>query len=194
MNGINKVILLGNVGNEPEVRTTQSGKLVANLSIATTEKFSDANGNKTERTEWHRIVLWGKLAEVVQKYVHKGQGLFVEGKISSREYTDKEGIKRTAFEIIAQNMQMVGGGPKGSQPQQQGQPYGQQGAAYGVQQGQQQAYGQQAPAAPAGQPQGPRIAGPSSYQGGYGQPAAQGGYAAQQGPDPLGGMQEDIPF
>lgn len=114
MNGINKVILLGNVGNEPEIRTTQSGKNVANLSIATSENYTDAQGNQNQRTEWHRIVLWGKLADVVAKYVHKGSCLFIEGKITSHSYTDKENIKRTAYEIIAENMQMVGK-PKSAQ-------------------------------------------------------------------------------
>ncbi len=109
---VNKVILVGRLGRDPETRYTGSGQAVANFSIATDESYKDKNGEKQKRTEWHRIVLWGKQAEIAQKYLTKGALIFVEGRIQSREWEDKEKEKHTAFEIVATNFRMLGGGTK----------------------------------------------------------------------------------
>jgi single-strand DNA-binding protein len=100
MPGINKVILIGNVGKDPEVRYLEGGIGVANFPVATTESFRDKMGNKQEQTEWHQIVLWRKLAEVAEKYVKKGQQVYIEGKIRSRSWEDKDGNKRYTTEIF----------------------------------------------------------------------------------------------
>lgn len=101
---INKVILVGNVGQDPDVRVMQSGMKVANFAVATSESWKDKNGEKKENTEWHRIVVYGdKLPEIIEKYVKKGTKLYVEGSIRSRKYTDTTGQERTVFEIIVQN-------------------------------------------------------------------------------------------
>jgi single-strand DNA-binding protein len=100
MPGINKVILVGNIGKDPEVRYLEGGIAVANFPVATTESFRDKNGNKQEQTEWHQIVLWRKLAEVAEKYVRKGQQVYIEGKIRSRSWEDKDGNKRYTTEIF----------------------------------------------------------------------------------------------
>ena len=107
MSGVNKVILIGNLGDEPTLRTTQNGTNVANASLCTTETFKDQNGNKQESAEWHRLVFWGRLADIVGQYLHKGSKIYVEGKIQSRQYEDKEGIKRTIYEIVVNEMQML---------------------------------------------------------------------------------------
>lgn len=104
MASVNKVILIGNVGADPEARTTQSGKAVAELRMATTEKYGD-----TETTEWHRVIFWEKLAEVVTAYVKKGTPIYVEGRIQTRSYDDAEGVKRYITEIVAREMRMLGG-------------------------------------------------------------------------------------
>ena len=104
---VNKVIIVGNVGNEPEVRMLDSGKKVATLRIATSEKYVDRNGEKIERTEWHTVVLWNGLADVVDKYVHKGSQLFVEGSLRTRKY-EAEGEERWITEIVAENMKLLG--------------------------------------------------------------------------------------
>lgn len=103
---INKAILVGNVGKDPEVRYLESGVAVAQFSLATSESFKDKTGNKTSRTEWHNIVVWRGLAEVVEKYVKKGQSLYIEGKITNRSY-EKDGIKRYTTEIVASEMKML---------------------------------------------------------------------------------------
>lgn len=100
MPGINKVILVGNLGKDPEVRYLEGGIAVANFPVATTESFRDKNGNKQEQTEWHQIVLWRKLAEVAEKYLRKGQQVYLEGKIRSRSWEDKDGNKRYTTEIF----------------------------------------------------------------------------------------------
>lgn len=104
---INKVILLGNVGADPEVRALDGGKKVARVRVATTERYTDQQGNKQEQTEWHSVTLWGGLADVVDKYVHKGSQVYIEGKIRTREYEAK-GEKRYATEIIANDMKLLG--------------------------------------------------------------------------------------
>jgi single-strand DNA-binding protein len=100
MPGINKVILVGNLGKDPEVRYLEGGIAVANFPVATTESFRDKMGNKQEQTEWHQIVMWRKLAEVAEKYLRKGQQVYIEGKIRSRSWEDKEGNKRYTTEIF----------------------------------------------------------------------------------------------
>jgi len=105
---VNRVHLIGRLGQNPEIRTTESGNTVANFSVATSEKWKDKNGNKQEDTEWHRIVIWGKLAEVVEKYVKKGDMLYLEGKLKTRTW-EKDGVTRYATEIHAYSMQMLGG-------------------------------------------------------------------------------------
>lgn len=104
---INKVILLGNVGAEPEVRALDGGKKVARVRVATTERYTDQQGNKQEQTEWHNVTLWGGLADVADKYLHKGSQVYIEGKIRTREYEAK-GEKRYATEIIANDMKLIG--------------------------------------------------------------------------------------
>jgi single-strand DNA-binding protein len=106
---VNKVILVGRLGRDPETRYTGGGQAVANFSIATDETYKDRNGERQKRTEWHKIVVWGKQAEIAQQYLKKGSLLFVEGRIQSREWQDKEGQKRTSFEIVATNFRMLGG-------------------------------------------------------------------------------------
>jgi single-strand DNA-binding protein len=105
---VNKVILVGRLGRDPETRYTGSGQAVCNFSIATDETFKDRNGERQKRTEWHKIVVWGKLAEICQQYLKKGAQIFIEGRIQSREWQDKEGNKRTSFEIVARDMRMLG--------------------------------------------------------------------------------------
>jgi single-strand DNA-binding protein len=106
---VNKVILVGRLGRDPETRYTSGGQAVANFSMATDETYKDRNGERQKRTEWHKIVVWGKQAEIAQQYLKKGSLVFIEGRIQSREWQDKEGQKRTAFEIVANNFRMLGG-------------------------------------------------------------------------------------
>jgi len=106
---LNKVLLLGNLGKDPEVRYTSSGRAVATFTLATSQQWRDQDGNDQERTEWHRIVAWGRLGEVCGEYLSKGKQVFIEGRIQSREWEDQEGNKRTTVEIIANDMIMLGG-------------------------------------------------------------------------------------
>ena len=107
---VNKVIILGRLGQDPELKYTPSGAAVCNFSLATSESWNDkATGQKQERTEWHRIVVWGKLAELCNQYLSKGRQAFVEGKIQTRSWEDKEGNKRYTTEISAQTVQFIGG-------------------------------------------------------------------------------------
>ena len=106
---VNKVILVGRLGRDPETRYTGSGQAVANFSVATDETYKDKAGERQKRTEWHKIVVWGKQAEIAQQYLKKGSLIFIEGRIQSREWQDKEGQKRTSFEIVASNFRMLGG-------------------------------------------------------------------------------------
>jgi len=109
MAGINRVILIGNLGRDPEIRNLEGGVKVANFTLATTETYRGKNGEKTEHTEWHNIVLWRGLAEVAEGYLKKGNSVYIEGKIRTRDWTDKDGNKRYTTEIIADNMVMLGG-------------------------------------------------------------------------------------
>jgi single-strand DNA-binding protein len=108
--GVNKVILVGHLGADPDMRYTPSGQGVCELRLATSESWNDKNGQRQERTEWHRIVVWGKRAEVCSKYLSKGRQVFVEGRIQTRNYVDKDGNKRYMTEIIANDVQFLGGG------------------------------------------------------------------------------------
>jgi single-strand DNA-binding protein len=111
---VNKVILVGRLGRDPETRYTGGGQAVANFSVATDESYKDKNGERQKRTEWHKIVVWGKQAEIAQQYLKKGSLIFIEGRIQSREWQDKEGQKRTSFEIVANNFRMLGGRAEGA--------------------------------------------------------------------------------
>ncbi|MCU0434174.1 MAG: single-stranded DNA-binding protein [Bacteroidia bacterium] len=107
MAGVNKVILIGNLGKDPEVRYLEGGIAVANFPLATTETFRDKNGNKNEQTEWHQIVLWRRLAEVAEKFLRKGQQVYLEGKIRSRSWEDKDGNKRYTTEIFGDSLTIL---------------------------------------------------------------------------------------
>ena len=107
---VNKCILIGNLGKDPELRFTPSGSAVCNFSLATTDRFKDREGNKQERTEWHNIVIWNQLGEIAGKYLKKGSQVYIEGKIQTRSYDDRDGNKRYITEIVADNMQMLGRG------------------------------------------------------------------------------------
>ena len=121
--GINKVILIGNLGKDPEVRFTPTGQAVANFNIATSESWTDkTSGEKKDRTEWHRIVVWGKLGELCGEYLKKGRQCYVEGRLQTREWTDKEGKKKYTTEVVANTVQFLGGGA--------GRPAAEGGAAY----------------------------------------------------------------
>ncbi len=127
---VNKVILVGNLGKDPELRYTPSGTAVTTFSMATTERYKDREGNRQEKTEWHNIVAWRQLAEICGKFLHKGKQVYIEGKIQTRSYDDRDGNKRYITEIVADQMQMLGsrddnqrgggGGYAGNQNQDQG--------------------------------------------------------------------------
>jgi single-strand DNA-binding protein len=108
MASVNKVILVGNLGRDPEVRFTSGGTAVSNFTMATTDRWTDPSGEKKERTEWHRIVLWGKQAEVLREYLKKGRQVYIEGSLQTREWTDREGNKRYTTEVRAQRVQLLG--------------------------------------------------------------------------------------
>lgn len=115
MAGVNKVILIGNLGKDPEIRTMESGRKVANFPLATTEVYRDRSGERVETTEWHNIVLWGPSAEVAEKYLRKGMQVFIEGKLRTRSYEDKEGAKKYITEIQGQTLTMLGGKQQGGE-------------------------------------------------------------------------------
>jgi single-strand DNA-binding protein len=108
--GVNKVILVGRLGADPDMRYTPSGQGVCEMRLATSESWNDKNGQRQERTEWHRIVVWGKRAEICSKYLAKGRQVYIEGRIQTRSYDDKDGNKRYITEIIANDVQFLGGG------------------------------------------------------------------------------------
>ena len=145
--GINKVILVGNLGNDPEVRYSQSGSAITTLSVATSESWKDKDGNPQERTEWHRVKAFGRLAEIMGEYLKKGRQVYIEGSLRTEKYTDKNGVEKYSTDIIADEMQMLGGregGGGGDRPARAPrQEYGNQGGGGGQR--------RQAPA-PASQP------------------------------------------
>ncbi|MFL0951009.1 single-stranded DNA-binding protein [Vibrio parahaemolyticus] len=181
--GINKVILVGNLGNDPEVRYMPNGGAVANITIATSESWRDkATGEPQEKTEWHRIVMYGKLAEVAGEYLRKGSQVYIEGQLQTRKWQDQSGQDRYSTEVVVQGfngvMQMLGGGHGGQQQQQQ-------------QQQQQGGWGQ--PQQPQRQQQPPQ----QQQQGGWGnerQPQQRQQQPQQQYNEPPMDFDDDIPF
>ncbi len=109
MASLNKVMLIGNLGDDPEVRYTASGQAVATIRLATNERWTDKAGTSQERTEWHRVVVWGKQAEQCKEYLSKGRQIFVDGRLQTRDWTDKEGNKRYTTEIVARRVLFLGG-------------------------------------------------------------------------------------
>jgi single-strand DNA-binding protein len=199
--GVNKVILIGNLGQDPEVRFTPSGTAVANLNLATTDTWMDRqSGQRQERTEWHRVVMFNKLAEIAQQYLKKGSKLYVEGRLQTRKWQDQNGQDKYSTEIVANDMQMLdgrgdggqgggfgGGQPGGGRPPQGGQYGGQppqQGGNFGGQQPPQQGgqYGGGQPQRPAPQPAPPQ-------QGGQ-----QGGNYGAPDPGSFDDFDDEIPF
>jgi len=118
MASVNKVILVGNMGRDPEIRYLPSGDPVANVTIATSSKYKGKDGNMVEETEWHRVTFFGKLAEIVGQYLKKGKPVYIEGRIKTRKFTDKDGIEKYATDIIANEMQMLGSRDDGAQDEQ----------------------------------------------------------------------------
>ena len=177
MAGVNKVIIVGNLGNDPEVRYAQSGSAIANISVATSDSWKDKNtGEKQERTEWHRIVMFNRLGEIAGEYLKKGSKVYIEGKLQTRKWQDQSGQDRYSTEIVADQMQMLdsrGGGMGGGQSGDYG--GGQQNQGGGMGGGQQQYGGQ------------PSQSGGQQYGGG--QPQQQ-----QQSPAPATDFDDDIPF
>lgn len=110
---LNKVMLIGRLGSDPELRYTQGGQPVANFNLATNERWNDKNGQSQERTEWHRVVVWGKLAELCEKYLKKGRQAYVEGRLQTNSWDDKDGNKRYTTEVVAQTVQFLDGGSSG---------------------------------------------------------------------------------
>lgn len=173
MTDINQCNFVGRLGDNPQMRTTQTGETMATFSIAVSEKWNDKQGNRQEKTEWVNIQAFGKLAEIMGQYLQKGSQVFISGKLQSRKYTDNQGVERTAVGILADKMQMLGSRTDGGQQAPQAQNGYQQGQGYqGQQQGYQQApQGQQYATYPDGQPVFPP------------QPQSQGQYT-----------EEDMPF
>ena len=118
--GVNKVILVGNLGQDPEIRYMQNGKAVANLSMATSETWKDQQGQQQEKTEWHRVIAFDKLADIIGEYVKKGSKIYCEGKLQTRKWTDQQGVERYSTEIVISEMQMLDSKPQGQQQAQQG--------------------------------------------------------------------------
>lgn len=114
---LNKVILIGRLGKEPTIRFMPNGEAVCNFSVATSESWKDQSGQRQERIEWHNITMYRRLAEIAGQYLKKGSQVYLEGKIQSRKYTDKNGVERTAYDIIANEMKMLGGGNSEQQAQ-----------------------------------------------------------------------------
>ncbi len=175
MSGINLVILVGNLGDEPQVRYDQGGNPIANISLATTETWKDRNNEKQQATEWHRVVFFGKLAGVAEQYLHKGDKVYIEGSIRTNKWQDNEGNQRQSTEIRGRKLQMLGSPQnKQSAPSQQHQRY------QGPQQGQQQGQGFGGQGQRQNHQQGQGYQGPQQGQG-YGGP-------------PNTNFDDDIPF
>jgi single-strand DNA-binding protein len=180
--GLNRVMLLGNVGADPELRITQGGQAVLNMRLATSESYLDKDKVRRERTDWHSVVIWGKRAEALAKLLHKGSRIFIEGSIRTSSYDDREGKKRYKTEIVASDILFAGerprGGDEGGDPQGEP-PRGQrpQGQAGG---------GQRQGQAPASRPR-------TAPQNDHGDPGGGGG-DFEQGGGGYGGSDDDIPF
>lgn len=136
--GINKVILVGNLGNDPDTKYTQAGMAITRISLATTSVRKDKDGNQQERTEWHRVVFFGKLGEIAGEYLRKGSSVYVEGELRYDKYTGQDGVEKYTTDIVANEMQMLGGrgeggggGMGGDRPQRQPAPRQQQGGGQG---------------------------------------------------------------
>ena len=114
MASLNKVMLIGNLGKDPEVRYTTAGTAVASFSMATTEKFKSKSGEWEDRTEWHNVTVWGRLAEISGEYLSKGKPVYIEGRLQTRKWQDREGVDRYTTEVVAEKMQMLGGKNGGS--------------------------------------------------------------------------------
>jgi single-strand DNA-binding protein len=114
MASVNKVILIGNLGKDPETRYMQNGDAVTTITLATTDTWKDKNGEKQEKTEWHRVVFYRRLAEIAGEYLKKGRPVYVEGRLETRKWTDKQNIERYTTQIVADNMKMLGGKPGGN--------------------------------------------------------------------------------
>tara|TARA_Y100000589_G_scaffold61466_1_gene52589 strand:- start:6440 stop:6847 length:408 start_codon:yes stop_codon:yes gene_type:complete len=112
MSGVNKVILLGNLGKDPEVRRLDDGRGVANFSLATSETYKNKSGEKVTNTEWHNIVLWSPLADIAENYLKKGSQVYIEGKISNRSYEDKDGVKKYISEVVGREITLLGRPPE----------------------------------------------------------------------------------
>ena len=170
MASVNKVILVGNLGRDPETRYTPDGAAICNVSIATTSQWKDkASGERKEETEWHRVTFYGRLAEIAGEYLKKGRSVYVEGRLKTRKYKDKEGIEKYATDIIADQMQMLGG---------------REGMGGG---------GDSADGGYAGQSGGERGASGGGRSGGAPAGGAEGGGAKRQAPN-FADMDDDIPF
>jgi len=186
MAGVNKVIIVGNLGNDPEVRYSNNGAAIANISVATSENWKDKNtGERQERTEWHRITLFNRLGEIAGEYLKKGSKVYIEGKLQTRKWQDQQGNDRYSTDIIADQMQMLDGRSGG------GMGGGQGGGGYQQQSGGGQQYGggQQGSG---GQQGGGQQGGGQQYGGGQ-----QGGAQPQQKPSqpaPANDFDDDIPF
>lgn len=179
--GVNKVILVGNLGNDPEVRYMPNGNAVANLSLATSESWKDQQGQVQERTEWHRLTMYRRLAEIAGEYLKKGSQIYVEGKLQTRKWQDQQGQDRYTTEIIVDQMQMLGGREGGGQ--QGGQGGGYQQRPQGNHGGQQGGGGYQQ------RPQGNQGGGYNNQN----QPANQGGNKPPMA-EPDFDFDDDIPF
>lgn len=188
MGNLNKVLLIGRLGQDPEKRVTPGGHSVVTLNLATSERFTDKQGQKQERTEWHRVVFWNKQAEIIEQYCHKGSQLYVEGSLQTREWTDKDNNRRWTTEIQGRNFQFLDPPGQGGGGQQGGYGGGQQGGGYG-----------------GGPQQGGGYGGGGPQQGGQPGGGYGGGGPQQGGPDyggpgygPPGGgedfIEDDIPF
>lgn len=199
--GINKVILIGNLGTDPEVRYMPTGGAVANLTIATSESWTDKTTNeKKENTEWHRVVIYQRLAEIAGEYLRKGSKVYIEGRLRTRKWQDQQGVERYTTEIIANELQMLDGRGEGqgagmgqAPAMGGGAPMGQQGGYQQPAAVPQQRMPQAAPAAQGGYaPQAPAAAAPA--QGGYQQRPAQGGFQPQGNfNQPQGGFNQAAP-
>jgi len=184
--GLNRVMLLGNLGQDPELRYTQSGSAVLNIRLATTESYMDREGNRQERTDWHNVVVWGKRAEGLSKFLRKGSSIFVEGSLRTSSFEGRDGQKRWKTEVNARNILLTGGGGGGGRPEQGGGggSYGGGSASYGSGGGPSGSYGG------GGGPSAGGAAGSSSSGGGAPAPAF------DSPPDAFGpdDDDDDIPF